>query len=104
MFESSKKAASEDAAFPIGSVNADRTVLLDGDSHAFLYVVQELIAQTVYYRHADVRAPDGCQDGTGGRQRVDGLAEQHAGGLTAHGAGTVDDQTAGGGTDAVTEI
>ena len=96
-----KKQRPKTLLFRLVSVNADHTVLFDGDRHAFFYIVQELIAQTVYYRHADVGAPDGCQDGTGGRQRVNGLAEQHAGGLTAHGAGTVNDQAPGGGADSL---
>ena len=79
-----------------GSVYADDAVFLDGDGHIILHIIQEFIAQAIHHGHLAALQPNGGQDGTGGCQRVDGLGKQHAGGLTAHGAGAVQHQTAGG--------
>ena len=81
------------------SVHADGAVLTDGDAHAVFHIAEELITQRVYHGHADALQPDAGQDGTGGGQRVDGLGEEHAGGLSVHGAGGVEHQSAGGGAD-----
>ena len=81
------------------AVDTDGAVFLQGDGHTVPDIVQEFIAQRVDNGHLNFGQPDGSQDGTGGSQGVDGLAEEHAGGLTVHGAGAVQNQTAGGGAD-----
>ena len=80
-------------------VDLDEAVFFDGDGHAVFHVGQELLAQAVDHGHVHAVEPHGGQDGAGGGQRVDGLTEKHAGGLTLHGAGAVEDQAAGGGAD-----
>ena len=81
------------------SIHLDEAVFFDGDGHAFFDVGQEFFAQAVHHGHADAVEPHGGQDGAGRRQGVDGLTEEHAGGLALHGAGAVEHQAAGGGAD-----
>ena len=78
---------------------AHSAIFLDGDGHTVLYVFQELIAQGIHNGHLYIRAPYGGQDGSGCSQGVDGFGEEHTCGLTAHGACTVENQSACGGTD-----
>ena len=85
--------------FLFGLFYGDGAVFTDGDGHAVFDIVQELIAQAVYNGHLGIRQPHGSQNRAGGSQRVDGVGEEHTGGLTAHGAGAVQYQAAGGGTD-----
>ena len=83
----------------LGLVDLDEAVFFDGDGHAVFHVGQELLAQAVDHGHVHAVEPHGGQDGAGGGQGVDGLRKKHAGGLTLHGAGAVEDQAAGGGAD-----
>ena len=77
----------------------DLTVGFDGDGHAVLDIIQECFTQTVHNRHIHTFQPHGGQNGTGCCQRVNVVGKQHTGGDPLHGAGCVQNQTAGGGAD-----
>ena len=79
--------------------NADNSVFFDGNGHSILNIIQELISQRVHNRHGHAVQPHRSQNRTGSSQRIDGFRKQHAGRLTLHGAGAVQNQAAGGRAD-----
>ena len=79
-----------------GAVYRDGAVLGDGDAHAGLDLLEELVPQRVDDGHSGVLTlqPHVGQNDAGACQRVDGLRKEHTGGLSAHGAGAVEHQAA----------
>ena len=53
------------------SFHNDLAVGFDGDGHAVLDVVEELLAQAVHNGHGHIFQPHISQNGTGSSQRID---------------------------------